>query len=569
MEAARSSLDHLCSYLDSTDVSVVVADAHACIRDRRDLSPSAGRLLDELCVRPGCSCAEKTLGTNAVGTALETGYACRVIGAEHVAEQFHQLACVGAPVRDWATNTLEGVVALACRTNDYHPLMLALARQAADSISRCVHELAHRAEFEAFHEFLDAPSRRRQPLVLLTDDLVAANKSAVRLFGDPHHRWLRQLAALSRTPGEGVDSQIQEIELPSHRLVRVRSSLLEKNGEIQGQLVEFLSRQHRTAKQPRTGLLVPLPGLAGDSEHWLEAGTRLVAARRNATWTLVTGEPGVGKLALVRAAHRYAAGRYRFHVLDAAAASHRPEAWLAAAAEVIRRGTTTVVLAHLQLATPSFAVEINSLLARLREDERTGNTWVVGLVTLPVLPGWDTTAPAQPPAGGEHEVAERFGSSFPQTLELLPLRYRRQDVRALVPVLLNRYLRRSEPACRPDTMKALVNAPWPGNVVQLEHCLQAAAGRCHGDVLLPRHLPQDLGIDRSRVLSPWETAERDAIVRALRASHGDRAEAARFLGISRATVYRKIRGYGIDVPLNSLREDGTSGLPGWHVKGLS
>ncbi|MCC3768835.1 sigma-54-dependent Fis family transcriptional regulator [Streptomyces sp. UNOC14_S4] len=559
MEAARPSFDTLCRFLGEADISVVMADACARIQGRRDLSSSAGNLLDEISLVPGCSCAEKTVGTNAVGTVLETGHACCVSGAEHVAELFHPLACAGAPIHDQVTGALEGVLALACRTEDFHPLMLALARQTADGISHRLQELAHRVESEAFQEFLGMPSRKRQPLVLLTDDLVVANKAAVRLFGDQRYWQLRQLTVHPCTSAGSPGGQVREIELPSHRLVQARSSLLQKHGEIQGYLIEFLSQQHSSRKQPRTEPFAPLPGLAGESEHWLETGARLVAARRSATWTLVMGEPGVGKRTLIRAAHRYAAGQSRFCVADAREASRSPRTWLAAVAKEIRGGTATMVLSHLQVADPPLAADISDLLTSLRANGQAGNIWVVGLITLPVLSEWRNAMAALPPAGGERKTVEHFTLSFHQTLEVLPLRYRRQDVRALVPALLTHRTGHPALTCRPDTMKALVNASWPGNVVQLERCLRAAADHCHGNLLLPHHLPEDLGNDRGRVLSPWETAEHDAIVRALKTSHGDRAAAARFLGISRATIYRKIRGYGIDAPLPTQLEKSTDG----------
>jgi transcriptional regulator of acetoin/glycerol metabolism len=49
------------------------------------------------------------------------------------------------------------------------------------------------------------------------------------------------------------------------------------------------------------------------------------------------------------------------------------------------------------------------------------------------------------------------------------------------------------------------------------------------------------------VLTPWESLERDAIARALLEAGGNRAQAAALLGISRATIYRKIRAYGIAI----------------------
>ena len=67
----------------------------------------------------------------------------------------------------------------------------------------------------------------------------------------------------------------------------------------------------------------------------------------------------------------------------------------------------------------------------------------------------------------------------------------------------------------------------------------------------PEDLPPEILTVSRRRLSPLESIERDAIVRGLLDAHDNKAEAARALGMSRATIYRKIRKYGIRVPLTS------------------
>jgi transcriptional regulator of acetoin/glycerol metabolism len=62
-------------------------------------------------------------------------------------------------------------------------------------------------------------------------------------------------------------------------------------------------------------------------------------------------------------------------------------------------------------------------------------------------------------------------------------------------------------------------------------------------------LPPEVRAVRRRVLSPLEAIECDAIIDALGQADGNKAEAARALGMSRATIYRKIRGYGISEPI--------------------
>ena len=64
-------------------------------------------------------------------------------------------------------------------------------------------------------------------------------------------------------------------------------------------------------------------------------------------------------------------------------------------------------------------------------------------------------------------------------------------------------------------------------------------------VIEPDDLPPEAHTVSRRVLSPLESMERDAIVRCLADAHGNKVQAARSLGMSRATIYRKIHEYGI------------------------
>jgi transcriptional regulator of acetoin/glycerol metabolism len=64
-------------------------------------------------------------------------------------------------------------------------------------------------------------------------------------------------------------------------------------------------------------------------------------------------------------------------------------------------------------------------------------------------------------------------------------------------------------------------------------------------VVEPQDLPAECHATTRRQLTKMESLERDAIVDALAANHGDKGAAATAVGMSRATIYRKIRDYGI------------------------
>jgi transcriptional regulator with PAS, ATPase and Fis domain len=113
----------------------------------------------------------------------------------------------------------------------------------------------------------------------------------------------------------------------------------------------------------------------------------------------------------------------------------------------------------------------------------------------------------------------------------------------------------------PAGMAALEAFPWPGNIRQLENVVQQAVLVSTGPELLLQHLPQPLQEYASVVPSNGqvsgdlhhdrEIAEKTSIQRALVNAGYSRARAAHVLGISRVTLYKKMKKYGLmGVPLH-------------------
>jgi transcriptional regulator of acetoin/glycerol metabolism len=138
-------------------------------------------------------------------------------------------------------------------------------------------------------------------------------------------------------------------------------------------------------------------------------------------------------------------------------------------------------------------------------------------------------------------------SCFPRTVEVPPLRHHIEDVAELVPHLLTR-LARGSLTCSPEAMHVLMRSRWPGNVEQLHQVLRKVVTKRRAGVVEARDLPPECRITTRRVLTPLEAIECDAIIEALLDTGGNKVEAARLLGSSRATIYRKIREYGISMP---------------------
>jgi transcriptional regulator of acetoin/glycerol metabolism len=123
--------------------------------------------------------------------------------------------------------------------------------------------------------------------------------------------------------------------------------------------------------------------------------------------------------------------------------------------------------------------------------------------------------------------------------ELMPLRRRRHEI----PRLAQQMLADEDPAGRSrltaESLRVLAAQPWPGNLAELRRVVQSVARlRTAGDIT-PADLPAS---HRAAPLpSPFDQAEREVIVAAIAAAGGNKVEAARALGVSRSTLYNRMK----------------------------
>jgi len=151
------------------------------------------------------------------------------------------------------------------------------------------------------------------------------------------------------------------------------------------------------------------------------------------------------------------------------------------------------------------------------------------------------------------------------TVRIPPLRDRPEDLEPLVRALVEKHRRRlGRAACviAPEAMELLHRHRWPGNVRELENALERALVLGRDDVIGPHDLPESLTTTTSRLATPGggaspgdlatapdrplEAVEREHILATLRGVRGNKAAAARILGVDRKTLYRKLGAYGID-----------------------
>lgn len=546
---ARPVLDQLEQQLSGSAVAVVLTDADGRLLDRRVGEGELRRRLDDISLAPGYSYAEAHAGTNGVGTTLEGAASALVVGAEHFTDRLQAFACAGAPVLHPVSHRLVGIVDVTCLADEANALMSVLAVQAARDIEQVLAERGSLGARAVMAEFQRMCRRTEHPVVALADDFLIANREAQGRLAAHDQEVLRRRAQEWLRMPTIADDRL----LLSTGPVRLRHRPVPATGPPAGVVVEVVP------SAATTRLAVPLPratgtgavgptgspgggvrrfaGLVGTSVSWRSSCAALRIASSRGAPTLVVGETGVGKTSVVVAAHRERYPTGRCVVLDAGADEARQ---LVTTVESVLAdpvgADTAVVVRHLEaLADPTDPADpaddqaVQAVRVALATLVDQGGPWVVGLVTG-----------AEPPAGCP--LLGAFGK--PITVE--PLRRRSDDIGVLVPALIERIAPSRRVRVSPAAGQLLGGGLWPGNVEQLSAVLREVLAATSSGEIEPDDLPPELGVHGTRRrLSPLEAAERDLIVSALIEARGNRVHAAKSLGMGRATLYRRLRAFGI------------------------
>ena len=533
VRAANPILRDTADQFATEPVSAILCDAQGTVLQRHTGDSHLEHHLDRVSLSPGFSYAEQHVGTNGIGTALEgRGPAC-VFGHEHYVEHLEDLACSGVPIRHPVTGKVLGVFDLTCWRRDASMIMPATARAIAHRIEEMLLEQSGRRELTLLQDYLAACRRGRGAVLAVGEDVLMLNDRARELLG-PGDQDPLITEALDVLATGGTHTVL--VDLPSGLTARVHCKPSVSAGSVTGGVLQVqLLTPLGVPDGRRSALPHPpaRPAAVGSGKLWTkccEAVDRHFLARE---WLVLEGEPGTGKTTLARATHQSRTPVAHLRVLDA---DDYGAQWLTELAEELDNGGT-LLLRHVDRLPPDGMRTLVDVLEPHREATHQDRPWVVATLTQPV-------------ADRSEELCDLL-TAFPRTVEVPPLRYHAEDIADLVPHLLARLARGGSLTCSPEAMHVLMRNRWPGNVEQLYQVLRKVVTKCRAGVADVRDLPAECRAMTRRVLTPIEAIECDAIVDALLDTDGNKAEAARLLGMSRATIYRKIRGYGIAAPVPS------------------
>lgn len=517
IRAAEPVLERLGEQLDGQPVSLILTDPRGVVLTQRTGDPDLHRHLQSVELAPGFSYGEQFVGTNGIGTALEDGRPTHVFGHEHYAENLENLACAGVPIQDPISGKTIGAVDLTCWRKDAGQLLIALARTTAEQIRQALLGNSDIRELALFQAYLRACRRTTGILLAFNEEVVMMNDRARRLL-DPAD----QAVLLGHASQALADGRTRAtVVLPTGSKVRMECRAVPgPRGGDAGNVVRV--RLLETEDEGISAVPLPmfLPGVVGSATLWLRACHEVDAAYARGEWLALEGERGVGKSTLARCVHQRRNPTGRLHVVDGVSQIRH---------DLLDDPVDSLIIRHVDHLEPQALRDLAAVLAQVRASG--SRMWVAVTVD-------DDSV----------DLGDVLGF-FPRTVQIPPLRRHIDDLRELVPLLLSRLSRGGQLTCSPAAMHLLMRSSWQGNVPQLYQVLKYVARRKRSGVIQPSDLPAEYRAVARRPLNRLESIERDAIVHSLEDADGNKNRAARLLGMSRATLYRKIHEYGIVAPV--------------------
>jgi sigma-54 dependent transcriptional regulator, acetoin dehydrogenase operon transcriptional activator AcoR len=564
----------------------------------------------KVALAPGVDWSEQAKGTNAIGTALVAETPTLVHADEHFMHANHFLTCSAAPILDPRGNIL-GVLDVTGDQRSYHQHTMALVRMSARMIENhwLSDDYRHVMRLH-FHNRAEFIGTLMEGILAVTPDgkIVGANRSAldqlamsgaaVRMHSLPsllgttvgalveHFRSPLATPLIARTADDRQVHVMARFNFPAwHSTV----------GGNSASDAQPLSMPQRVASTARAAPAEPM-GLAalttGDAQMAaIAAKVRRVIDRDIPI--LILGETGTGKELLARAIHQESQrARQPFIAVNCASI---PDALIeselfgyeegvftgarrkGAVGKIVQANGGTLFLDEIG----DMPIVLQAHLLRVLQERQ-----VVPLGSNKAMAVDVAIVCATHRNLREMIAAQTFREDLYYRLNglavKLPALRERSDLAALAERIVERETQRSL-ALLPEVAHLLARCPWPGNVRQLFNVLRTACVMAADERAIRReHLPDDFldeigALDTQTAVKPASRAEApaaaapaqeqavalatdnpagrslddieiDAIRRALDAAGGNISEAAKRLGISRNTIYRKLRWNGTALP---------------------
>jgi len=606
IDIARAEMDTLYDQISGSGYALLLTDTKGIILSEK-VDPSLSKMFRSAGLIVGADWSERNEGTNGIGTCIAEGRSITIHRADHFRARHIGLSCSGSPIRDpdghmVAVLDASGVGSHDTRASQMHTM--ALVNTSARLIEKCLFlRRCQPYRILRFHSRPEFVNLLHDAALALTGDgtVVAADDMAVALLSVQGRNSLigcqvTDLFDVGRIELEQLASTRQALfPVRDVRLGR-RFFLSMVPAQMSAQLIEMPSPRRSSGEMvhiaPSEKLTtMTLADLAGSDPLMLRNLRCAGRVADSLVPVLVQGPTGSGKevfakalhVASSRAAQAFVAvncGAIPESLIEAELFGYKPGAFTGARKEgsrgrILQSSGGTLFLDEIG----DMPLHLQTRLLRVLEEQEVvplGGDHAIK-VDLRVVSASHRNLREMIRRGDFRE--DLYYRLNGITLELPALR-ERSDMEALIRRFISGETAKGQPvAIEADAFACLLSYPWPGNIRELRNVIRTALAICDGGVVRCEDLPSEvrdhfhapppastpaagaqtaLPVPPAGIAgNPLEAAERAAILQAVAQNRWNMTVTARQLGMSRNTLYRKLKRH--DIPVGEARRDEVSG----------
>lgn len=552
-------MEYLLEQVSNTQSMVILADHRGVLMHSRgdlDFLSKAERVA----LMPGAFWSEAQRGTNAIGTALAELSEVEIHGGEHFLERNGFLTCAAAPIMS-ASGSLMGILDISGDHRSRHPHTLGLVATAARMIENSlVQSTSGDHLLLMLHARPEGIGTIAQALLMFSQEgwLVGANRRGLEVL----ELTVSHIGSITWDHLFQSDwpSILERESAPGERPFGLRTHAHQVlYGRVRG-------RPKTRIPNARPRLLhTPIRHLDTGDSVWRAAAEKALKVCDRDIPILVTGESGAGKEVFARAVHAASSRRelpfvalncaaIPEHLIESELFGYVPGAFTGASRQGSEGRFREVKGGTLFLdEIGDMPLGLQTRLLRVLQEKR----------VTPVGSGDSIAVDFSLICATHHDVRQavergRFRADLYYRINglslQLPALRARDDFEALTRKLLEEWSDGESIDIEPDLFRAMARHPWPGNLRQLSHVLKTAVALLepHQTCISWSHMPDDL-VDELQTLLVSEPGRSQpppqnlsalsmmAIHNALENCRGNVSAAAKQLGISRQTLYRRLK----------------------------
>ena len=573
LEVVTATIEEFYELMSPNDFMVALADSEGYIL-HFDGSEAIKSMFTSRNCSPGYRWTEKDVGTTAISLCLNMQVSIQLNDKDHYCKRAHGLTSSAAPIFGHL-GILQGILVVSGHSRLVHPHTLIMITSAARSIERHMRLVRRNKELTISTSFLDnvieaagtglltldkelyiRRINRQGKQILRSDDLEG---KAISMLGDLD----LDLKSIHTNPTSWTNREchIQDDNRDVHFFYSAQPVLSKENEPLGAVLnfTEFSNIRKLVDKISGTKPFFTFDSLLGASPTFVEAVELAKRASLTNSTVLLLGETGTGKELFAQAIHNgdkridkpfvpINCGAIPGELLESELFGYVEGAFTGALkggrpGKFALASGGTILLDEIGDMPHDMQVKLLRVL-------QTGEVNPIGAQRVLQT---DARIIASTHVDLSKAVLQnRFRQDLYYRLNILPIRIPPLRERGAddITTLANYFLKKNNPQYQftPSAITALISYNWPGNVRELENTIQRALHVCDNKKITAKNLSLTNRSAADEAVNPGtlQHMEKKLISATLNATNSNMAEAARRLGISRATLYRKVTQYALE-----------------------